>query len=146
MRKLARISLRSTGGSVDDVAITLDQIRSSGARAGLVVELGDPLSVEELHLELVDRLLVMGTEIGIKGKGLAPNTPQRIASILELCGQAGRRPEIVVDGGIRRETVPLLAQAGADGVVPGSLVFGEPDPCAALHWIREQRLKTSDKA
>ena len=130
----------------DDVAITLDQIRSSGARAGLVVELGDPLSVEELHLELVDRLLVMATEIGIKGKGLAPNTPQRIASILELCGQAGRRPEIVVDGGIRRETVPLLAQAGADGVVPGSLVFGEPDPCAALHWIDEQRLKTSDKA
>ena len=66
----------------------------------------------------------MCTEIGIKGQGLHPKTPQRIASILELCGQAGRRPEIVVDDGIRRETVPLLAQAGADGVVPGSLVFG----------------------
>jgi len=129
-----------------DVALTLDHIRASGARAGLVVELGDPLSVEKLHLDLVDRLLVMGTEIGIKGKGLHPNTPQRVATILELCGQAGHRPEIVVDGGIRRETVPLLAQAGADGVVPGSLVFGEPDPCAALHWIHEQRLKTSDKA
>ena len=82
----------------------------------------------------------MGTEIGIKGQGLHPKTPQRIASILELCGQAGRRPEIVVDDGIRRETVPLLAQAGADGVVPGSLVFGLPDPCAALRWIREQRV------
>lgn len=123
-----------------NVACTLNQIRSSGARSGLVVELGDPLSVEELHLDLVNRLLVMGTEIGIKGQGLHPNTPQRIASILELCSQAGRRPEIVVDGGIRRETVPLLAQSGADGVVPGSLVFGEPDPCAALNWIHEQRL------
>ena len=79
----------------------------------------------------------MGTEIGVKGKGLHPNMPQRIATILELCAQSGRRPEIVVDGGIRRETVPLLAQAGADGVVPGSLVFGEPDPCAALRWIHD---------
>ena len=129
-----------------DVAVTLNQIRSSGARPGLVVELGIGFRLRSFHLDLVDRLLVMGTEIGIKGKGLHPSTPQRIASILELCAQAGRRPEIVVDGGIRRETVPLLAQAGADGVVPGSLVFGEPDPCAALHWIREQRLKTSDKA
>ena len=123
-----------------DVAVTLDQIRSSGAQSGLVVELGDPLSVGDLHLDLVDRILVMGTEIGVKGNGLHPNTPQRIAAILELCAQTGRRPEIVVDGGIRRETVPLLAQAGADGVVPGSLVFGEPDPCAALNWIHEQRV------
>jgi ribulose-phosphate 3-epimerase len=123
-----------------DVAATLDQIRSSGAQSGLVVELGDPLSAGDLHLDLVDRILVMGTEIGVKGKGLHANTPQRIAAILELCAQTGRRPEIVVDGGIRRETVPLLAQAGADGVVPGSLVFGEPDPCAALNWIHEQRV------
>jgi ribulose-phosphate 3-epimerase len=123
-----------------DVAVTLDRIRSSGAGPGLVVELGDPLSIEDLHLDLVDRVLVMGTEVGVKGKGLDPNTPQRIASILELCAQAGRRPEIVVDGGIRRETVPLLAQSGADGVVPGSLVFGERDPRAALNWIHEQRV------
>ena len=123
------------------VSITLQQIRSRGVHAGLVVELGDPLSVEDLHLDIVDRLLVMGTEIGVKGKGLHPNIAQRIGTILDLCGQAGRRPEIVVDGGIRRETVPLLAKSGADGVVPGSLVFGEPDPCAALNWIHAQRGK-----
>jgi len=47
------------------------------------------------------------------------------------------------EGGIRRETVPLLAQSGADGVVPGSLVVGDPDPCAALNWIHAQRVKRS---
>jgi ribulose-phosphate 3-epimerase len=97
--------------------------------------------MEDLHLDIVDRVLVMGTEIGVKGKGLHPNAAQRIGTILDLCGQADRRPEIVVDGGIRRETVPLLAQSGADGVVPGSLVFGEPDPCAALNWIHAQGVK-----
>ena len=112
-----------------------------GCSSGLGCRIGDPLSIEELHLDTVDRLLVMGTEIGVKGKGLHPNTAQRIGTILDLCGQVGRRPEIVIDGGIRRETVPLLAQSGADGVVPGSLVFGEPDPCAALNWIHAQGVK-----
>ena len=124
-----------------DVSATLIHIQSQGAQAGLVVELGDSLSIKELRLEIVDRLLVMGTEIGVKGRGLHPETTRRIGAILDLCGRVGRRPEIVVDGGIRRETVPLLAQAGGDGVVPGSLVFGEPDPCAALNWIHAQGIK-----
>ena len=123
------------------VTATLKQIRSCGIHAGLVVEISDPLSFEELHLDIVDRLLVMGTEIGVKGRGLHPKTTQRIGAILDLCVRSGERPEIVVDGGIRRETVPLLAQSGVDGVVPGSLVFGEADPCAALNWIHAQGIK-----
>jgi ribulose-phosphate 3-epimerase len=127
----------------NDVSASLNQIRSRGAQAGLVVELGDALSIEELHLDTVDRLLVMGTEIGVKGRGLHRDTTQRIGTILDLCSRVGRSPEIVVDGGIRRETVPLLAQSGADGVVPGSLVFGEPDPIAALDWIHAQGTKSA---
>ena len=127
----------------NDVSASLNQIRSRGAQAGLVVELGDALSIEELHLDTVDRLLVMGTEIGVKGRGLHRDTTQRIGTILDLCSRVGRRPEIVIDGGIRRETVPLLAQSGADGVVPGSLVFGEPDPIATLDWIHAQGTKSA---
>ncbi|HEY5704919.1 MAG TPA: hypothetical protein VIS96_05030 [Terrimicrobiaceae bacterium] len=43
--------------------------------------------------------------------------------------------EIFVDGGIRSETAPVLAAAGADGIVPGSLVLKAPDPVAAVKWI-----------
>jgi ribulose-phosphate 3-epimerase len=42
----------------------------------------------------------------------------------------------VVDGGIRRHTVTALAAAGADGVVPGSLVMGDGDPRGAVLWLR----------
>ncbi len=118
-----------------DLPRALAQIRARGARAGLVVELRDGLTAEDLQLGSVDRLLVMGTEIGVKGCGLHPETPGRVRQVLEVCARLGRRPEIVVDGGIRRGTVPLLAEAGADGVVPGSLVFGDSDPCAVLRWI-----------
>ncbi|HEU4679842.1 MAG TPA: hypothetical protein VFS35_10005, partial [Terrimicrobiaceae bacterium] len=43
--------------------------------------------------------------------------------------------EIFIDGGIRSTTAPLLADAGAEGIVPGSLVFGAPDPVAIVRWI-----------
>jgi ribulose-phosphate 3-epimerase len=42
---------------------------------------------------------------------------------------------IVVDGGIRPHTVKVLAEAGADGVVPGSFVFGHPNPIAAVREL-----------
>ena len=77
----------------------------------------------------------MGTEIGIKGVGLDPRVGGRIRRLVELRAKLGVDFEIFVDGGIRSETVPLLAGAGADGVVPGSLVLKAPDPVAALAWI-----------
>ena len=38
------------------------------------------------------------------------------------------------DGGIRRETVPLLAKVGVDYIVPGSLMFGS-DPDEMRKWL-----------
>jgi pentose-5-phosphate-3-epimerase len=42
--------------------------------------------------------------------------------------------EIQIDGGIGRNTVRQIAQAGADWIVPGSLMFGE-DPEAMRRWL-----------
>jgi pentose-5-phosphate-3-epimerase len=39
-----------------------------------------------------------------------------------------------MDGGIRRESVPLIHAAGADYIVPGSLMFKE-DPPAMRRWL-----------
>jgi ribulose-phosphate 3-epimerase len=80
-------------------------------------------------------VLLMGTEIGIKGVGLDPRIDGRIRTLVEFRAKLGVDFEIFVDGGIRSETVPLLAGAGADGVVPGSLVLKAPDPVEALAWI-----------
>ena len=43
--------------------------------------------------------------------------------------------EVFVDGGIREHTIGALAAAGADGVVPGSLVFGRPDWLAGVRLV-----------
>lgn len=45
---------------------------------------------------------------------------------------------IQVDGGINRETLPDVIEAGADVVVIGSAIFEQPDPVkAALDYQRQ---------
>ncbi len=122
-----------------DVRASLRRIAAAGARPGLGLEVGDATELAEELMEDIDRVLVMGTELGVKGLGLDPGTAPRVRRLRDARERSARRPEIVVDGGIRRETVPELAAAGADGVVPGSLVFGDTDPRAALHWLHELR-------
>ena len=46
----------------------------------------------------------------------------------------GLKTVVEADGGIRRHTVPQIARAGADYIVPGSLMFKE-DPSAMREWL-----------
>ncbi|HEY0719297.1 MAG TPA: ribulose-phosphate 3-epimerase [Streptosporangiaceae bacterium] len=125
-------------GPCPDVGATLARIRDHGCRASLGLELHEPVSHAGPYLQDIDRVLLMGTVIGVKGRDQDPATASRIRELVSA-RPGGAGPEVVVDGGIRRRTVPGLAAAGADGVVPGSLVFGEPDPrqaVAEIHGLR----------
>lgn len=124
--------------SCTDPAVVLRTIEMLGARPALALSLARPLEEARELLELVDRVLLMGTELGVKGVDLDPATYSRIRQLVAAREASVRKPEIVIDGGIRTHTVPLLARAGADGVVPGSLIFGEPrwfDAISRLHRL-----------
>jgi ribulose-phosphate 3-epimerase len=122
-------------GPCADIGRVLAQIRALGCEAGLGIELHEPTAVATPFLSLAGRLLLLGTVIGVKGQRLDPATPARVAELVAARSRSADHPRIVVDGGVRRHTVPLLAAAGADGVIPGSLVFGADDPRAALTEI-----------
>ena len=121
-------------GPCPDVGATLERIRGHGCQVSLGLEVGEPVGLAVPFLAGIDRLLLMGTVIGVKGYDQDPATAGRVSELVAArAGGAG--PDVVVDGGIRKHTVPGLAAAGADGVVPGSLVFGEPDPRQAVAEI-----------
>jgi ribulose-phosphate 3-epimerase len=122
-------------GPCPDVARILTQIRDRGCTAGLGIEVHEPAATGAAYLGLAERLL-LGTQIGVKGRDLDPAAPGRVAQLVAARRDSPHHPVIVVDGGIRRHTVPALAAAGADGVVPGSLVFGDGDPRTALTELK----------
>lgn len=122
-------------GPCADVARVLRQIADLGCAAGLGIELHEPTGSAAPFLGLASRLLLLGTPIGVKGRSLDPATPTRVGELVRAREQSPHHPAIVVDGGVRRHTVAQLAAAGADGVIPGSLVYGADDPRQTLAEI-----------
>ena len=113
---------------------------------GIGLEVDQPVTEVERLLPLVHRVLVMGTSLGIRGADLDPRVAQRVGEVRDALRRVGSTAEVVVDGGIRRHTVRGLARAGADGVVPGSLVLGDGDPRGAVTWLQSLSARNAPSA
>ena len=112
----------------------LQAIRARGKRAGVSLLIHEPLDLLDEHWNNLDVLTVVGTAMGIKGASMDASVPGKIKRAREIVLERGLKTEIEADGGIRRETVPLLHSAGADYIVPGSLMFGG-DPAKMRQWL-----------
>ena len=111
---------------VDPVPL-IQTVKGLGKKVGISRRIEDPVSVVEPYLEQLDVVTILGTHMGVKGVGMAPSTPLKIRELRKLITQQRLSTEIEADGGIRYETVPQIHAAGADLIVPGSLMFnGEP--------------------
>lgn len=117
----------------------LDRIRQHGVVPGLVLSVETPVGQIAPYLDDVPFITLLGTAIGVKGKGLHEEALNRLAEARTLIDskhtRTGRRTVLVADGGIRHETVPLLRKAGADGVVLGSLAYGDADLAQRMQWL-----------
>jgi len=120
--------------STDDPSALLKAIKARGKYAGCSLLLDEPLELVEPYWNDLDILTIVGTQMGIKGAGMDPSALGKIARAREIIRQRGLRTEIEMDGGIRRESVPLIHAAGADYIVPGSLMFKE-DPASMRRWL-----------
>lgn len=117
-----------------DPQAVLDAAHARGKAAGFSLLVTEPIEVMEPFWSSLDLVCIVGTAMGIKGASMDAGVPAKIRRARERIGAQGLRTEIEADGGIRRETVPLLAAAGADYIVPGSLMFKE-DPPAFRQWL-----------
>jgi ribulose-phosphate 3-epimerase len=112
----------------------LRAIRSRGKIAGISMLLEEPLSLLDPYWDELDIVNIVGTAIGIKGAAMDSSIPGKISACRQEIANRGLKIEIEADGGIRRESVPLIHAAGADYIVPGSLMFGN-EPKAIHDWL-----------
>ncbi|HZR15818.1 MAG TPA: ribulose-phosphate 3-epimerase [Verrucomicrobiae bacterium] len=122
--------------SVPDPGAVLRRIKAEGKFAGISLSISEPLQVLDAFWEQLDLVTIIGTALGIKGASMDSSIPAKIAQGRKIISQRKLAVEIEADGGIRRETVPLLKAAGADFIVPGSLMFKE-DPKTMREWLND---------
>lgn len=111
---------------------TLDRIRQLGAKAGVVLNPGTPLTVLEEVVELVDLVLLMSVNPGFGGQSFIPTSLRKIEKARALLDAAGSKAHLQVDGGVTSANAAACVAAGADALVAGSFIFkGGPDAYAA---------------
>lgn len=120
-----------------DISELLQHIRARGRAPGLAIRLDTPIDEAVPYLHLVDLVLLLGTELGVKGVDLDPTALSRIKILRGFLREHGLSDQVKIeaDGGLRRHTVPDLRAAGADIISPGSLVFGPRDLDSVFSWL-----------
>ena len=111
---------------------TLGRIRQLGAKAGVVLNPGTPLSVLEEVVEIVDLVLLMSVNPGFGGQSFIETSLRKIERARGLLDATGSTARLQVDGGVTAANAGACVAAGADALVAGSFVFkGGPDAYAA---------------
>jgi ribulose-phosphate 3-epimerase len=143
----AGADLVSVHAEADDVAEALDVLQEHETAIGLALRLDTPVGAVLPHLDVLDAVVMIGTPLGTKGSTMAVVAPARVRELrLLLAGADRAQVPVFADGGIRQDTVPVLAQAGADAVVAGSLLLNSHDPAATTGWLHSHRPATSHRA
>ncbi len=117
---------------------TLQLIKAEGCQAGLVFNPGTPLDVLEWVIDKVDLILIMGVNPGFGGQSFIESALRKIAQARHLIEQTGRDIRLEVDGGIKVDNIRRVVDAGADTLVAGSAIFGQPDYKAVIDAMRAE--------
>jgi ribulose-phosphate 3-epimerase len=117
---------------------SLQAIRDSGCRAGLVFNPAQPLDILEWTLDRLDLVLIMSVNPGFGGQSFLPGALKKIERVRRLIEASGRDIRLEVDGGIKADNIRTVADAGADTFVAGSAIFGQADRRAAVQALRQR--------
>jgi ribulose-phosphate 3-epimerase len=116
---------------------TLQQIKATGAKAGVAINPHTPASSLEDIIELADLVCVMSVNPGFGGQKFIYNTIPKIRRIKDLITVRNTETLIEVDGGVGLHNAEKILQAGADVLVAGSSVFKASDPADAVARLKD---------
>jgi ribulose-phosphate 3-epimerase len=118
--------------AVDDVAAVAEQARVHGLSTGLAFKPETAPEEAAAAADTVDIVLCMSIEPGYSGQAFMPAALPRIARLRELLPD---EKHVQVDGGVGRDNIPALREAGAELLVAGTSVFGPDDIAAAYREL-----------
>ena len=115
---------------------TIQQIKSTGAKAGVALNPHTPISMIEDVLEDLDLVLVMSVNPGFGGQKFIYWTLHKVRQLKEQIVSRNLSTLIEVDGGIGLHNAESILVAGADVLVAGSSVFKTDQPIETIRRLK----------
>ena len=108
---------------------TIQQIKATGAKAGVSLNPGTPLSSIEEVLGDVDLILIMSVNPGFGGQSFIESSLHKIKRLRAMLAERNlNHVEIEIDGGVKLDNIDKVAEAGVDIFVSGSGIYKAEDP------------------
>jgi ribulose-phosphate 3-epimerase len=125
---------------------TIQLIRDSGCRPGLVFNPATPLNWLDYVIDKIDLILVMSVNPGFGGQKFIPEALHKLTEARARIRAAGREIRLEIDGGVKVDNAAEIARAGADTFVSGSAIFGSGDYAKTIKDMRAQIAKGAQSA
>lgn len=122
--------------SGSDAAEVIKKVKSRNNLVGISVKPKTDASVLERYIDDIDLVLIMTVEPGFGGQSFMADMIPKIEAVSKMCRNHNKEMYIEVDGGISKDTAPLVLKAGANVLVAGSAIFGKSDYKEAIEAIR----------
>ncbi|MGL5391006.1 MAG: ribulose-phosphate 3-epimerase [Shewanella sp.] len=120
---------------------TLQLIKESGCKAGLVFNPGTPLHYLDHVMDKLDVILLMSVNPGFGGQSFIPSTLDKLRQVRSRIDASGFDIRLEVDGGVKVDNIAEIAAAGADMFVACSAIFGQKDYKALVDEMRAELAK-----
>jgi ribulose-phosphate 3-epimerase len=117
---------------------TVQLIKASGLKAGLVLNPATPVEVLDYVLDELDLVLLMSVNPGFGGQAFIPSALDKVRRVRERIDRSGRDIRLEIDGGVKADNIRDIAAAGADTFVAGSAIFNAPDYAAVIAKMRAE--------
>jgi len=115
---------------------TIQFIKSLGAKAGVSINPGTPVSTLESILPDLDLVLLMSVNPGFGGQKFIPSSIGKIRELHNMRTKLNPELVIAIDGGITEDNAQEVVSAGADALIAGTAFFKAANPAETAAKIR----------
>ncbi|MBR9923340.1 MAG: ribulose-phosphate 3-epimerase [Bacteroidetes bacterium] len=115
----------------------IQQIKETGAKAGVALNPHTPVSALEAVIEEIDLVCLMSVNPGFGGQKFIYHTINKIKKLRELITVRNASTLIEIDGGVGLQNAEKILQAGANVLVAGSSVFKSENPKETISKLKK---------
>jgi len=115
---------------------TIQQIKATGAKAGVALNPHTPVSVLENIIEDIDLVCLMSVNPGFGGQKFIYQTVPKTKELYDMITTKNAKAIIEIDGGVGLHNAEVLLKAGARVLVAGSAVFKAENPVDTITRLK----------
>lgn len=109
--------------ATDKAQECINLMKANGVKAAISIKPNTPVSALEPYLDQVDMVLIMTVEPGFGGQKYIDACTPKVQEVRRLITERGLNCALQVDGGVGKDNLKMVLDAGANVIVAGSAVF-----------------------